>query len=227
MKIFVAGQKNRFNELREKISNEQLEFFWNDDASEEDFDEYDVVFDLNFDDDAENAPLYFGLKNKLVVVSSVKVALAEQVYLQDQKPKCWLIGFNALPGFINRSRWDICFYQNHYQPQASDFLKKIGLEFDVVNDRVGLVSARSLFMIINEACYTVQEGTASMEDVDAAMKLGTNYPLGPFEWADKIGITDVFETLTALYDDTKDERYKICALLKQKYLKNQPFYLKK
>jgi 3-hydroxybutyryl-CoA dehydrogenase len=73
-------------------------------------------------------------------------------------------------------------------------------------------------MIINEAYYTVQEGTASREDIDLAMKLGTNYPYGPFEWCQRIGIKYIFELLTAVYEDTKDERYRICPLLKKEYL---------
>ena len=74
-------------------------------------------------------------------------------------------------------------------------------------------------MIINEAYYTAQEGTASREDIDMAMKLGTNYPYGPFEWSERIGINHIYELLEAIYDDTHDERYKICSLLKQEYLK--------
>jgi 3-hydroxybutyryl-CoA dehydrogenase len=87
-----------------------------------------------------------------------------------------------------------------------------------------MIKPRVIFMIINEACYTLQEGTASIEDIDKSMKLGTNYPFGPFEWCDKIGVTHVFETLNAIYDDTRDERYKICPLLKHKYLRNETFY---
>lgn len=73
-------------------------------------------------------------------------------------------------------------------------------------------------MIINEAYYTVQEGTASRLDIDQAMKLGTNYPYGPFEWCQRIGIKHVYELLEAVYEDTHDERYKICSLLKREYL---------
>jgi 3-hydroxybutyryl-CoA dehydrogenase len=73
-------------------------------------------------------------------------------------------------------------------------------------------------MIINEAYYTVQEGTAEREDIDLGMKLGTNYPHGPFEWCAKIGIQNVYELLEAVYDDTKEERYKICPRLKKDYL---------
>jgi 3-hydroxybutyryl-CoA dehydrogenase len=90
---------------------------------------------------------------------------------------------------------------------------------ECVNSRVGLITPRVVCMIINEAFYTVQEGTATEGDIDQAMKLGTNYPMGPFEWCDKIGLADVYETLEALYQDTHDERYKICSLLKQRYLR--------
>jgi len=82
-----------------------------------------------------------------------------------------------------------------------------------------MITPRVVCMIINEAFYTVQEGTATEGDIDQAMKLGTNYPHGPFEWCDKIGLNDVYETLEALYQDTHDERYKICSLLKQRYLR--------
>ena len=51
------------------------------------------------------------------------------------------------------------------------------------------------------------------------MRLGTNYPYGPFEWCEKIGLNEVYETLEAIYEDTKDERYKICPLLKMNILK--------
>jgi 3-hydroxybutyryl-CoA dehydrogenase len=69
----------------------------------------------------------------------------------------------------------------------------------------------------------LQEGTASKEDIDTSMKLGTNYPFGPFEWANKIGIKHVYETIEAIYLDTHDERYKVCPMLKTMYLKGEEF----
>jgi 3-hydroxybutyryl-CoA dehydrogenase len=75
-------------------------------------------------------------------------------------------------------------------------------------------------MIINEAYYTVQEGTASKKDIDTAMKLGTNYPKGPFEFSIEFGLKQVYLLLEALHQDTHDERYKICSLLKTEYLKS-------
>lgn len=99
--------------------------------------------------------------------------------------------------------------------------KELGTGFQIVDDRVGLVTPRIICMIINEAYYTVQEGTAGKEDIDLAMKLGTNYPFGPFEWCQKIGVKNVYELLAAIYNDTKDERYKICPQLKKEYLLTQ------
>ena len=81
-----------------------------------------------------------------------------------------------------------------------------------------MVSPRVICMIINEAYFTFEEGTASREDIDLAMKLGTNYPFGPFEWADKIGLANVCKLLKAVYEDTGDARYKLCPLLQEKNL---------
>jgi 3-hydroxybutyryl-CoA dehydrogenase len=104
----------------------------------------------------------------------------------------------------------------------SAICKELVTAFQIVDDRVGLVTPRIICMIINEAYYTVQEGTSGKADIDLAMKLGTNYPFGPFEWCQKIGVRNVYELLAAIYEDTKDERYKICPLLKKEYLFTQP-----
>jgi len=56
-------------------------------------------------------------------------------------------------------------------------------------------------MIINEAFLTQEAGTASKEDIDLAMKLGTGYPYGPFEWAEKIGVAQVAELLDRLAEE--------------------------
>ena len=225
MNIFITGEDRRFEELRAKLMREDLDIIRFDDAEEdvEELDSADVIFDLNFDDDASNLAVYATLKDKLVFVSATKTSLAESLYLLEGKLKCKLFGINALPTFLNRSRWEISLHYKFHGQDVKDIANKLGVEYDIVEDRVGMVSPRILFMIMNEACYTLQEGTASVEDIDIAMKLGTNYPFGPLEWCDKIGISEVFETLTALYEDTKDERYKICPILKTKYLKTSLF----
>ncbi len=228
MKVLLIGEKVRADELRGRLSlNKDLEIDYSDGDEEEDYKDYDVIFDLNFEDAPENAPTYFSLKEKPVFVSAVKLSLAEAVYTSAEKVKCRLFGINALPGFVSDSKWEVSLYRKFETPELDKLMKIFGIEYIPVEDRVGMVKPRIIFMLINEACYTLQEGTACIDDIDLAMKLGTNYPFGPFEWCDKIGISNVFETLAALYEDTKDERYKICPLLKIKYLRNETFYRRK
>lgn len=226
MRVLIIGEEERRNLLREKFALQcsQIEVELSDGDAEEDFDTYDVIFDLNFDDDSENFPIYASLRNKPIFVSALKQQLAEAVYIADAKVRCQLFGINALPFFLQNDVWEISVFRKFETPDLEKLMLQFNQKWLPVEDRVGLVKARVIFMIINEACYTLQEGTATIEDIDTAMKQGTNYPFGPFEWCDKIGITNVFETLAALYDDTKDERYKICPLLKTKYLRNETFY---
>jgi len=228
MKILVTGEPIRAEELKAKLSTiSDLEVDYSDGDEDEDFKEYDCIFDLNFDDDPSNLPVYASMRDRPVFVNAVKLSLNEAAFVGGEKVKCQLFGINALPTFISQSKWEVSLFRKFQTPELDALMKKFGIEYLPVEDRVGLVKPRIIFMIINEACYTLQEGTASIEDIDTAMKLGTNYPFGPFEWCDKIGITSVFETLAALYEDTKDERYKICPLLKTKYLRNETFYKKK
>jgi 3-hydroxybutyryl-CoA dehydrogenase len=91
----------------------------------------------------------------------------------------------------------------------------LGFETEVVSDVVGMVTPRVLAMLINEAAFTLQEGIATASDIDTAMKLGTNYPFGPLEWADMIGIDLVLSLLDALYTEYKQERYRACPLLRR------------
>lgn len=92
-----------------------------------------------------------------------------------------------------------------------------------VEDRIGLISARVLAMVINEAAFAVMEGVASPRDIDTAMKLGTNYPNGPLAWADAIGAATIVRILDALEREYREERYRACVLLRQHALAELPF----
>ena len=225
MKILLVGEQQRAEELRARLSAAQdVEIDYTDGDSDEDYKDYDCIFDLNFDDDPSNLTIYAGLRDKAVFVNTVKLSLNEAVYTGNVKARCMLFGFNGLPSFIGQSKWEVSLYRKFQTPDLDKLMKQLGIEYLTVEDRIGLVKPRIIFMIINEACFTLQEGTATIEDIDMGMKLGTNYPYGPFEWADRIGISHIYETLEAVYADTHDERYKICPLLKTKYLRKELFY---
>ena len=127
-------------------------------------------------------------------------------------------GFCGLPTLLNRPLLEVSLYHEADREKLAETCAALATDYRVVADRVGLVTPRVICQIINEAYYTVQEGTASRADVDLGMKLGTNYPHGPFAWAAAIGIQRVYAVLEALWTDTHDGRYKVCPLLKKEAL---------
>ncbi|MDB4173659.1 3-hydroxyacyl-CoA dehydrogenase family protein [Bacteroidia bacterium] len=215
MNIAAKGQPNQLQELSELLHGTPILTF-----KSNEIDKYDVIFDLDFDDTPESIGQYAYLQNKLVVLGTVKIQLEELYAELGSTPKCTIVGMNTLPTFIHRPIVECCATHDMDAIVAKEKLASLGLETRFVKSRVGLVTPRIVCMIINEAYYTVQEGTATREDIDLGMKLGTAYPKGPFAWCDEIGLDHVYETLDALYQDTKDERYKICSLLKTEYLQS-------
>ena len=96
---------------------------------------------------------------------------------------------------------------------AEQFFKSLGKETLRVKDSAGLTFPRILSLIINEAARALEEGVASAEEIDIAMKLGVNYPLGPLRWADQIGLDEVLAVLEGLGRETGDDRYRPAPLL--------------
>ncbi len=127
--------------------------------------------------------------------------------------------FLGMGGFLSRKEIELGIPFMESKNDLVAVFEKAGFEVMHVLDRVGLVTGRVLSMIINEAYFTVMEGTAEKEDIDTAMKLGTNYPIGPFELVEKAGVESIFNLLTSIFAETADERYRICPLLRDEVMK--------
>lgn len=95
--------------------------------------------------------------------------------------------------------------------------RKMGKETVLVRESPGFVTSRINALIGNEAFYMLQEGVASAEDIDKALKLGLNHPMGPFEMVDLVGLDTRLSILTYLHQ-TLGEKYRPCPLL-VKYVK--------
>jgi 3-hydroxybutyryl-CoA dehydrogenase len=91
--------------------------------------------------------------------------------------------------------------------------QKLGKIPVVSEDFPAFIVNRILMPMINEAVYTMHEGVASVTDIDTAMKLGTNHPMGPLELADFIGLDTCLSIMQVLHDGLADTKYRPCPLL--------------
>ncbi|KAI2669083.1 3-hydroxybutyryl-CoA dehydrogenase [Pseudomonas sp. TNT3] len=98
---------------------------------------------------------------------------------------------------------------------ALDMATTLGKTAITAGNRPGFVVNRILVPMINEAILVFQEGLASVDDIDAGMRLGCNQPIGPLALADLIGLDTVLAILEAFYDGFNDSKYRPAPLLKE------------
>lgn len=93
--------------------------------------------------------------------------------------------------------------------------KNIGKTPVEVQEAPGFVVNRILIPMVNEAAFILQEGIASAEDIDTAMQLGANHPMGPLALGDLIGLDVVLAIMDVLYHETGDGKYRCCTLIRK------------
>jgi len=96
-----------------------------------------------------------------------------------------------------------------------DFVKSLGKETVVVKDSPGFVTNRIVTLMMNEAAKLLEANLASIEDIDKIERLSHNWPMGPFELADLVGIDVLVDLLEGVYQQTGWERYKPAPILKR------------
>jgi 3-hydroxybutyryl-CoA dehydrogenase len=93
------------------------------------------------------------------------------------------------------------------------FCKKLNKTIIVAEDYPAFIVNRILMPMINEAIYALYEGVGSVEDIDQAMKLGVNHPMGPLQLADFIGLDTCLSIMQVLHEGLADSKYRPCPLL--------------
>ena len=145
---------------------------------------------------------------KILFINSV----IEPLDVLEMHQQCYRV--NHWPTFIENKEWEIVGKDCVSLSQLLTALKKSAL---FVKNEVGLIAPRILAMIINEAHYAEEEKVSSPTEIDVAMKLGTGYPRGPFEWGKAIGLHRIHDLLLEL--SKSNARYLPNILLTEMALK--------
>ena len=170
--------------------------------------EADCYIDLLFHPDVDRINKLKKLQPAIIIINSANATLKD---LPEN-----FIRINGWPTFLRRPVVEASCKNDDMKTKAEIIFKAFNKTTEWVPDVPGFISARVISMIINEAYFTLDEKVSSKSEIDTAMKLGTNYPYGPFEWSEKIGLKNVCELLETL--SKNNPRYEPAALLKKEAL---------
>lgn len=187
MKVVVLANESLKEELLGNSDGLHEKVIWTQDLSLLEHTGAEAYIDLLFDKD--HIAVLEKLLPKLVIINSVEHTLPETHF-----------------SFVRINGWNTFLKSNTIEASAPDDQKKKAEQvFGLFNktlewlpDEPGFITPRVVSMIINEAFISLEENVATKENIDTAMKLGTNYPYGPFEWAEKIEIKKIASLLARL-----------------------------
>lgn len=168
----------------------------------------EACIDLLFDGTSERCHQLLATGASLIVVNAINTI--------EHEAGNTFIRINGWPGFLKREIVEASVRDEAKKITATGLFSFIGKKAEWVPDISGFIAARVVTAIINEAFFALEENISTEKEIDTAMKLGTNYPFGPFEWAERIGLKNVYNLLTHL--SVEDERYLPCKLLEKKAL---------
>jgi 3-hydroxybutyryl-CoA dehydrogenase len=209
MTIAILADDGLKAEWLAKEAPEEMEFVWVDSVSSLVMVEADAYFDLLFDADPERTARLKQLKGKPVFINAVPWTGATTGGS--------FIRINAWPGLLRRPITEVAVTDPAQEVIVSEVFTQLQWRYQLVPDTCGMITPRILAMIINEAWFTFGEGVSTKEEIDTAMKLGTNYPMGPFEWGEMIGLEKIYGLLKEL--GRTEERYAVAPALEQDLVK--------
>ncbi len=206
MRLIIAAGEATKGELISQGIREGHHIEWVSSAAEfKSHTEAEVYIDLEFDHNSSGKEIIDSLPRATIIVSSVIETL-------DQLPGV-SARINGWPTFLQRPLVEATAHDEQLKLIVSNAFDIFNKKISWTQDLPGFISGRIVAMIINEAYFSLAEKVSTKKEIDLAMKLGTNYPYGPFEWAKKIGMEKISRLLEVL--EAENERYKPAPFLKQ------------
>jgi len=191
MRLVILADEILKQELLSNGKTNDVEIKWITDidefASQENA---DGCIDLLFENTERRIELLKSLRSEPVIINSV-IDTLEDI-------KAPFVRINAWPGFLKRAMIEASCNNKALKQKAERIFDQLNKKTEWVPDQPGFITARVIAMIINEAWFALGEGVSTKEEIDTAMKLGTNYPNGPFEWGNQIGLKKVYALLHKL-----------------------------
>jgi 3-hydroxybutyryl-CoA dehydrogenase len=194
MRVAVLANENLKEELLSHSTLQIENIIWVDTFENLQHCEADAFIDLVFE--RKHLTSLQSLLPKFIIINSVEETLAET----DSS----FVRINGWPTFLQSRIIEASSLDNSNRSKAEEAFSLFNKKLEWLPDEIGFVTPRVICMIINEAFIALKEGVSTKEEIDTAMKLGTNYPYGPFEWAEKIGVEKIKGLLEKL---SRLERY--------------------
>jgi len=206
MTVLVLANEEQREELLAFPVSEEIELKWIKDPSElNPRQSIDACIDLLFENTKERIAWLANLGIPLIIINSVIVTL--------QEIERAFIRINGWNSFLKRPVIEAASVNPLLQKKTEMLFAGFGRATEWVPDIPGLITPRVVATVINEAFFTLEENVSTEKEIDTAMKLGTNYPFGPFEWGMKTGLRNILSLLTTL--SREQSRYTPSLLLKQ------------
>ncbi|MCS7153288.1 MAG: 3-hydroxyacyl-CoA dehydrogenase family protein [Bacteroidia bacterium] len=216
MKTLVIGSESRLHAFMEGVGARWQPDLWLYPSSiAPGWNYYDIIVDLEADE--RPSPAFSVLSKAFWVFSAVKKPLRLLLPHPSWKGRC--VGANLLPLFCQREVLEV----SALSEEAWQYFHSWEPKSLRVPDVVGLVSARILALILNEALLLMGEAALSLETIDTAVKLGLNYPRTISEWGAGVGWRHILEILEALQEDYGAATYPIAPYLRTLALSHPTF----
>jgi len=166
----------------------------------------DAYIDLLFDRDRNKRKEILDKLNAEVIIINDVIETTETLSRN-------FVRINGWPTFLKRKTAEASCNNEQIKSKTEEVLDYFNKKIEWTQDIPGFVTARVVSTIVNEAYFSLEDEVSSRGEIDEAMKLGTGYPYGPFEWSKLIDIKNIYSLLDNL--SKKNKRYAASGLLQK------------